>query len=112
MSMPRVGSKHSNVLTPPATQRAMGTFCWLPPEHRRPVDEQLAGACALRAGEDVEQLVLALALEGHHPQHLSRGKVERHVLELGARCRVAGGQARLASRRPRAPACSGAVPPG
>ena len=33
--MPRVGSKQSIVRTPPATQRAMVTFCWLPPERRR-----------------------------------------------------------------------------
>ena len=32
--MPRVGSKHSIVRTPPATQRAIVTFCWLPPERR------------------------------------------------------------------------------
>ena len=33
--MPRVGSKQSIVCTPPATQRAIVTFCWLPPDRRR-----------------------------------------------------------------------------
>ena len=33
--MPRVGSKSSSVRTPVATQRAIVTFCWLPPESRR-----------------------------------------------------------------------------
>ena len=33
--MPRVGSKQSIVRTPPATQRAIVTFCWLPPDRRR-----------------------------------------------------------------------------
>ena len=33
--MPRVGSKQSIVRTPPATQRAIVTFCWLPPDSRR-----------------------------------------------------------------------------
>ena len=33
--MPRVGSKQSIVFTPPATQRAIVTFCWLPPSRRR-----------------------------------------------------------------------------
>ena len=33
--MPRVGSKQSIVCTPPATQRAIVTFCWLPPDSRR-----------------------------------------------------------------------------
>jgi hypothetical protein len=32
--MPRVGSKQSIVRTPPATQRAMVTFCWFPPDSR------------------------------------------------------------------------------
>src|SRR6478736_1539735 len=35
MSMPRVGSKQSSVRTPPATHRAIVTFCWLPPDSRR-----------------------------------------------------------------------------
>ncbi len=35
MSMPRVGSKQSSVRTPPATQRAIVTFCWFPPDSRR-----------------------------------------------------------------------------
>ena len=32
MSMPRVGSFSSSTLGPNASQRAMITFCWLPPE--------------------------------------------------------------------------------
>ena len=33
--MPRVGSKQSSVWNPFASQRAIVTFCWLPPESRR-----------------------------------------------------------------------------
>ena len=33
--MPRVGSKQSRVWNPLASQRAIVTFCWLPPESRR-----------------------------------------------------------------------------
>ena len=34
-SMPRVGSNSSITRSPPASQRAIVTFCWLPPESRR-----------------------------------------------------------------------------
>src|SRR5439155_5248529 len=34
-SIPRVGSKQSMVVKPPASQRAIVTFCWLPPDSRR-----------------------------------------------------------------------------
>ena len=148
--------------TPPATQRAMVTFCWLPPDSRRTspparasiwslataastprrsrlevdraprahasgrrqgdvladgslhqqglgavgrdvheagsdgvrrmaegdrraVHEQLAAARAVRAGQDVEQLVLSLALERDDAQHLAGVEVERDVVQLGAR---------------------------
>ena len=54
-------------------------------ETGRAVDQQLARARALRAGQDVEQLVLALALERDDAEHLARVEVERHVLELRAR---------------------------
>ena len=46
--MPRVGSKQSIVWTPPATQRAIVTFCWLPPDRRR------TSPCG--AGVDLERL--------------------------------------------------------
>ena len=42
----------------------------------RAVHAQLAAARALGAGEDVEELVLALALERHHSEHLARVEVE------------------------------------
>ena len=50
----------------------------------RAVHEQLAAARALGAGEDVEQLVLALALERDDPEHLARVQVERDVVQLRA----------------------------
>ena len=155
--MPRVGSKQSIVWTPSATQRAIVTFCWLPPDSRRTslaarvsiwsrsdrlvdhlalgpevdqapaaepgrhrqsdvlpdgplheqglgaigrhvheagpdgvgrmaerdgraVDDELAAVRALRSGQDVEQLVLALALEGDDAEDLARIEVERHVV--------------------------------
>src|SRR6266567_281521 len=45
MSMPRVGSKHSNVLNPPTSHRAMPTFCWLPPDRRRTSDCTRVSIC-------------------------------------------------------------------
>ena len=82
---------------------------------RRAVDQQLAAARSLGAGQDVEQLVLALALERDDAEHLARVQVERDVLELrarrprpraaDARRRVGRpGRARRRARRP--PACS------
>ena len=62
--------------------------------HGRAVDEQLAGARALRAGQDVEQLVLALALQGHDTEHLALVEVERYVVELCPSTQAASGQAR------------------
>ena len=47
-----------------------------------PIDEQLTAARPLGAGEDVEQLVLALALERDDAEHLARVELERDVAEL------------------------------
>ena len=182
--MPRVGSKHSIVCTPPATQRAIVTFCWLPPDrrrtspparesiwslrdrgvdlrrlspevdrapapeagrrrqrdvladralhqqrlgavgghvddagqdrvgrvaegHRRAIHEQLSAARTGGAGEDVEQLVLALALERGDAQDLARIEVERDVLEPRPVGEAAHGQAGLARWPPAAgPSCA------
>ena len=60
---------------------------------RLAVDLELAAVGTLRAGEDVEQLVLALALEGDDAEHLARPHLERHVVDLAGR-EVADGQAR------------------
>ena len=49
------------------------------------VDQELAAVGAARAGEDVEQLVLALALEGGDAEDLAGPQVEGDVLELGRR---------------------------
>ena len=46
--MPRVGSKQSIVWTPPATQRAIVTFCWLPPDSRRTSPPARASICSRR----------------------------------------------------------------
>ena len=69
----------------------------------RAVHEQLAAARALGAGEDVEQLVLALALERDHAEHLARVEVEGRVVQLGAEREPARRQARLGAGGPRAP---------
>ena len=52
-----------------------------------------------RAGEDVEQLVLALALERHDAQHLARVELERR--RPGAWCPRPGRAPRSAASRPR-----------
>ena len=59
------------------------------------VDGEIAAARALAPGEDVEQLVLALALKRHHPDDLAGVDLERDVLELGARGEPAGREPRL-----------------
>ena len=75
----------------------------------RAVDEQLAAARALGAGEDVEQLVLALALERHDAEHLARVEVERDVVELRAERQAARGQARPGRVGARVPVAAIAV---
>ncbi len=172
--------------TPPATQRAIVTFCWLPPEsrrtspcarvsicsvsippatffrsslvliesppaqargegqgdvladgalhqqglgavrrdvdesrpdrvggvverHGRAIDQELAPARPLGAGQDVEQLVLALALEGDDAEDLARVQVERHVVELRPGAEATSGEARFRARVARTrgrPACN------
>ena len=58
------------------------------PERDGPaVDRDLAAAGRREPDEDLEQLVLALALEGHDAQHLARVELERDVAQL-----VAGGE--------------------
>src|SRR6188472_3292787 len=161
MSMPRVGSKQSIVWTPSVTQRAIVTFCWLPPDSRRTsaparasiwsistarltfprsrprsigphrrsvatpgsemfsrpvrcdvhdagtdgicgmaegcgrtVDEDFATTRADRPGEDVEQLVLALAFQRDDAENLARVDLERDVLEGGPRREALAGEAR------------------
>ena len=49
-------------------------------------------------GEDVEQLVLALALEGDDAEDLAGVQVERDVLELRADAQLADGEPRRARR--------------
>ena len=72
----------------------------------RSVDEQLATGGSLRAGKDVEQLVLALALERDHAEHLAGLNVERHIVELRTGAEAASREARRrtgclwAARRP------------
>ena len=171
MSIPRVGSKQSIVWTPPATHRAMVTFCWLPPDSwrtsdaarvsiwsrstaaltrvpsaaiadraprpdagdvrqghvlahrplheqglgavrrhvdeagpdgvgrmaerdRGAIDQELAPVGAARAGEHIEQLILALALERGDAEDFAGAQFERHVLESRADPQVANGESR------------------
>ncbi len=54
------------------------------------VDQQPAALRFEVAGEDVEQRLLALTLEGHEPEHLARRHGERHVLELASGADVLG----------------------
>src|SRR6059058_6189850 len=99
MSMPRVGSKQSSVWNPPTSQRAMPTFCWLPPvgrdEHhsgadrvgrmpksaRLAADHYLAGLRPAHPGQAVEQLLLALTLERGDTEHLAEAKRECDVVQ-------------------------------
>ena len=70
---------------------------------RPAVDRELAAVLALRAGQDVEQLVLALALERDDAEDLAREEVERDVRELRpgaqARGRMRGARRAAAARR-------------
>ena len=65
---------------------------------RDAVDEQLPAARARGAGEGVEELVLALPLEGDDAQNLARVEVEREILEPCAGAQAARGQAGLGAR--------------
>ena len=58
------------------------------------LDQHLAGAGALRPGEYVEQLVLALAFEGHDAQHFARVKLEADVVQVRTRREALHRQAR------------------
>ncbi len=97
--MPRVGSKQSIVWTPPATQRAIVTFCWLPPDSRRTspcarasIWSRLDGAVDLlplaarsirphRREPGRERQRDVLAHRALHQQGL--GAIRRHVDEAG-----------------------------
>jgi hypothetical protein len=46
-------------------------------------------------GEDLEQFVLPLPLQGNHSEHLARVELERNVVQLGARVERARRQAGL-----------------
>ena len=46
------------------------------------VEVQLTAARALRTGQDVEELVLALTFEGDDAQHFARIELERNIVEL------------------------------
>src|ERR1019366_8059585 len=66
----------------------------------RPIHEQLAPAWVPRAGQDVEELVLALALQGHDTEHFAWVEVERHVLQLRPSAEFAGREARRGRAAP------------
>ena len=65
----------------------------VPERHRPAVDGEVAAGRAVAPREDVEQLVLALALEGDDADDLARVDLERDVLELGAQREAASGRA-------------------
>ncbi len=66
---------------------------------RRAIHEQLAAAGTHRSRKDVEQLVLALALERDHAEDLAGMELERGVLQPRAHPQAARGDARLADAR-------------
>ena len=56
------------------------------------IDLEFAPVGSARAGEDVEQLILALALEGGDAEDLAGAQVERDVVESAADAQVANGE--------------------
>src|SRR5207342_2308305 len=60
----------------------------------RAVDQELAAAGPLRAGQDVEQLVLALTLERDDSEDLAWIQLERRVLEPRSRGQASGSDPR------------------
>src|SRR6185369_1551700 len=60
----------------------------------RTVDEDFATPRADRPGEDVEQLILALAFQRDDAENLARVDLERDVLEGGPRREALAGEAR------------------
>ncbi len=80
----------------------------MPELHGGAVHDQLAGSGPRLAGQDVEQLVLALALERDQPEHLAVIQVEGHIAQVARRAQRARRQprngvrgARLGGRRGR-----------
>ena len=80
--MPRVGSKQSIVWTPPATHRAIVTFCWLPPDSRRTSPPARASICSVATASST---VLRSRRRSMRPQSPRRVDVrQRDVLADGA----------------------------
>ena len=65
------------------------------------VNEDLAGRGTRGPGEDVEQLVLALPLQGDDPEHLARKEVERDIVQIRSSGEPLGRDAWLGITRPR-----------
>ena len=61
------------------------------------VDLDVAARRPDRAGENAEQLVLALPLERDHAEHLAGQEVERDIIELGPDAQIADADARARS---------------
>ena len=92
--MPRVGSKHSMVCTPPATQRAIVTFCWLPPDRRRTSPRARESICSLRdRGVDLRRL----------SPEVDRAPAPEPAPTTAARCSRGPSAASAAPRRGRRP---------
>ena len=67
--------------------------------HRPAVDDEFAVVRLEVPGEDLEQRLLALALEGGKAEHLARGDGEADVLELATCPDASGFEHRVLSDR-------------
>ena len=56
----------------------------MPEGNRMAVHEELAALGTLGTSKDVEQLVLALALQRHYAEHFPGVEIERGVVQPGA----------------------------
>ena len=67
--------------------------------HRAAVDDEFAAVRLEVAGEDLEQRLLALALEGGEAEHLAGGDGEADVVELATGADAAGFEHRVLADR-------------
>ena len=115
MSMPRVGSKQSSVLKPDAIQRAMTTFCMLPPLRRRTSAAARVSICSFATAPSTRRRSSAI---GIGPQLRNPPKAASATFSCTERCgrsetsrlagtrtrpaRIASAGCRSFSRRPSA----------
>src|SRR5918911_977769 len=84
MSIPRVGSKQSSVWKPLASQRAIVTFCWLPPESRRTWRAARMSICNASIAERTRRPSSRMLMTPQRASRLYRGEAMLSRTQRGA----------------------------